>query len=216
MANDQTWDTGYELVPSNDDALSSAPLMYAGLTEGLRERIAHEHEMTVGSNNQFHGRHLEGSFAAFYQSTCPLVHVDGEDLGDGDIGLVWYDSRTTVLKVWMGSDDETGGWEPISNTFAGYGDSAGLRAMEVLTSITYYESEHWDDHVGAFVAGLGPVAGFVSDGGAVVNTTYAFAVDKAASSALIYYEKDGVIGTISIEDGGSDAHLLFGGFNLGE
>lgn len=123
----QTWDTDFEDLPSNGEALSSAPVMWANFTEGIRERFDNEHEMGVDTNNSIHGRHDEGSFVGFAQSTCPLQMSDGRYLSDVDSGLLWMDTKTKTVYFYGGGDASspnsaaTRGWCPISDS-----DSAAL------------------------------------------------------------------------------------------
>ena len=216
MANTQTWDTDFELVPSNGDALSSAPLMFAGMTEGIRERVAHEHEMTVGSNNLIHGRHLEGSFVGFYQSTCPLTHVDGEVLSDQDVGRIWVNSRTSVAAVWAGSGKWSGGWQPISRKFAVRANTGGIQppSLSVYGSFTEnYWMVNYFTPAGLEV-GLHPAYGWAAvvpgDAGG-----WMYAADWQTSQVDLYGVYDDDIGVITIASGGVDRVALAGGIGVG-
>ncbi len=219
MGNEQTWDAGFELVPSNGDALSSAPLMFAGMTEGIRERVAHEHEMTVGSNNLIHGRHLEGSVVAFYQSTCPLTHPDGEDLGDDDIGLIWYDSGKTTLKVWMGADAETQGWEPISIKMTGLGDDDALQVMNVEASASRAETRAWwwTNRFAGLSNGLYPASGMCAPSGLWQAGGHCYSMVKTPTDATFNYMISDQLLNFSISAAMTTTYARFmGGFHVGE
>ncbi len=216
MANTQAWNGDFELVPSNGDALSSTPLMFAGMTEGIRERVAHEHEMTIGSNNLIHGRHLEGSFMGFYQSTCPLTHADGEALGTNDIGRVWVNSRTKVASAWAGTSKQFGGWQPISRKFTGSSNTGGIQPPTIALYASQTEDD-WMDHVfddPLLEVGFHPAYGWVGIDGEDEGG-WMYMADWQTSHVDLYGVYNDDIGVVTITNGGTRDITLVGGIGVG-
>ena len=217
MAHSQTYDGNYEDTPSNGDVLSSAPLMFAGFTEGIRERIASEHEMTVGSNNIIHGRHKQGSFAGFYQSACPLLTADGEELTDSDIGMIWVNENTKIGYVWAGTDDDKG-WQPLSRSHTGIGANSGW----FQTSWQRANTHTRDQLLGillaapALVSGLNPAFGYVSPTSDPADAGLMYAANRSGSNIDIYYYQGSTFNTISLTPGSSDPVIAIGGLGIGE
>lgn len=221
MGNAQTWDTSYELVPSNGDSLSSAPLMYAGFTEGIRERIAHEHEITVGSNNPIHGRHLEGSFVGFCQSTCPFELPDGTALSDDHVGVLWFNKNNSVVYRWTGGDHSLG-WLPISRLLTGLSNTGGYlpNGLSLYNSYLLHVGSLYDMLASSISIGLHSACGRIArapsgwpdgaDGG------WLYGARRETDSITLLMYIDSAMDSTTLISGGTDWLRFSGGVSLGE
>lgn len=101
-----TWNSTYEAIPSNTDAVSLGDDNIRDLKENIRDYA--EAEMNWGTSGDNNGRMREGSARAFYATADPSA-LNGTDrtgsntLGSTDDGRLLHRSDTGELKVYSGS-----------------------------------------------------------------------------------------------------------------
>ena len=121
MAYSFDWNSGFEDVPGDSDAISDGAGRIRDLKEAIQERMAHDHYMTVGGTNADHGEHQKIIFHE-PESSYP---VPGENKG------ALY-TKNVSDKAELHWTDEDGNNLPLTS-------AGGLLAVPVGTKMYFYQ-----------------------------------------------------------------------------
>ena len=121
MAYSFDWNSGFEDVPGDSDAISDGAGRIRDLKEAIQERMAHDHYMTVGGTNADHGEHQKIIFHE-PESSYP---VPGENKG------ALY-TKNVSDKAELHWTDEDGNNLPLTSAGA-------LLAVPVGTKMYFYQ-----------------------------------------------------------------------------